>query len=158
MGAGHPGVPRARPLSACELCTADGGTVILRTDELRVVAVDDADYPGFTRVIWNAHVAEMTELDAPQIARLMGAVFAVEDALRAVLRPDKVNLASLGNQVPHLHWHAIPRFADDAHFPHPIWGARQGDPDPAQLAARRALLPALAGEIRARLPRAPRHG
>ena len=47
--------------------------------------------------------------------------------LRTVLAPDKINLASLGNVVPHLHWHVIPRFADDAHFPAPVWAARARD-------------------------------
>jgi len=51
----------------------------------------------------------------------------VEQALRALIHPDKINLAALGNQVPHLHWHVIPRFADDAHFPDPIWVARKRD-------------------------------
>jgi len=46
---------------------------------------------------------------------------ALSRALRALLQPDKVNLAALGNQVPHLHWHVIPRFADDTHFPDPVW-------------------------------------
>ena len=41
--------------------------------------------------------------------------------MRRVLRPAKINLASLGNVVPHLHWHVIARFADDACFPAPIW-------------------------------------
>ncbi len=135
----------------CPLCREDGGALVLRNELLRVVLVDEADYPGFVRVIVNAHVKEMTDLEAATLARVMAAVYAVEDALRAVLAPDKVNLASLGNVVPHLHWHVIPRFADDAHFPEPIWGARQRDPDPAQLAARRALLPALAHEIQARI-------
>jgi diadenosine tetraphosphate (Ap4A) HIT family hydrolase len=93
----------------------------------------------------------MTDLAPPQIARLMGAVFAVEDALRAVMRPLKVNLASLGNVTPHVHWHVIPRFADDAHYPRPVWAARQRDVEPAVLAARRAQLPALAQEIRTRV-------
>jgi diadenosine tetraphosphate (Ap4A) HIT family hydrolase len=52
-------------------------------------------------------------------------VFAAEAALREVMAPDKINLASLGNVVPHLHWHVIPRFADDPHFPNPVWSARQ---------------------------------
>lgn len=137
--------------AGCPLCRDDGGALVLRTELLRVVLVDEADYPGFVRVTVNAHVKEMTDLDAATLARVMAAVYAVEDALRAVLAPDKVNLASLGNVVPHLHWHVIPRFADDAHFPQPIWGARQRDCDPAKLAARRARLPALADEIRARI-------
>jgi diadenosine tetraphosphate (Ap4A) HIT family hydrolase len=135
----------------CELCQLDGGNVVLRTDALRIVLVDEVDYPGFARVIWNAHVREMTDLAPAQIARVMGAVFAVEDAQRVVLEPLKVNLASLGNMTPHVHWHVIPRFADDAHFPKPIWGERQRDVDPAALEARRSLLPQLAEEIRARI-------
>jgi diadenosine tetraphosphate (Ap4A) HIT family hydrolase len=126
--------------------------MVLRTDLLRVVAVADADHPGFCRVIVNAHVKEMTDLDPPTLARVMAAVYAVEDALRVVLNPHKINLASLGNVTPHLHWHVIPRFVDDAHFPKPIWGERQRTTAPEVLAARRALLPRLADEIRARLP------
>ncbi|MEW5882186.1 MAG: HIT family protein [Pseudomonadota bacterium] len=135
----------------CPLCAEEGGTLVLRDELLRVVLVDDADYPGYARVIVNAHAKEMTDLAPAALARVMAAVYAVEDAQRAVLAPDKVNLASLGNVVPHLHWHVIPRFADDAHFPQPIWGARQRDPDSAKLAVRRQLLPRLAEEIRARI-------
>ena len=135
----------------CELCALDGGALVLRNDELRIVLVDDADYPGFVRVIWNAHVREMTDLAPAQIARLMGAVLAVEDALRAVFTPLKINLASLGNMTPHVHWHVIPRFADDPHFPKPVWAERQRSVDRAGLAARRALLPALGAEIRTRI-------
>jgi diadenosine tetraphosphate (Ap4A) HIT family hydrolase len=133
------------------LCREDGGALVLKNELLRVVLVDDADYPGFARVIVNAHVRELTDLDPSALARVMAAVCSVEDAQRALLAPDKINLASLGNVVPHLHWHVIPRFADDAHFPQPIWGVRQREPDAQQLAARRALLPKLAEEIRARI-------
>jgi len=103
----------------------DGGEVIFRNDFLRVVLVDDADYPGFCRVICNAHLAEMTDLDIPQRSAMMMTVCKVEQVLREVLRPDKINLASLGNMTPHLHWHVIPRYKDDKHFPQPIWGATQ---------------------------------
>jgi diadenosine tetraphosphate (Ap4A) HIT family hydrolase len=138
----------------CDLCAADGGVLVLRNALLRVVMVDDADHPGFCRVIVNAHVREMTDLEPGQIARVMGAVFAVEDALRAVLAPIKINLASFGNMTPHLHWHVIPRFADDAHFPQPVWGTRQRESDTAALAHRRARLPELMREIALRLPQA----
>jgi diadenosine tetraphosphate (Ap4A) HIT family hydrolase len=139
----------------CELCEQPGGALVLRTDELRIVLVDDADHPGFCRVIWNAHVKEMTDLEPPQMARFMGAVFAVEDALRSVLAPDKINLASLGNMTPHLHWHVIPRYATDAQFPNPIWGARQREEAVELRDARQLKLPHLAEEIRSRLPAAP---
>jgi diadenosine tetraphosphate (Ap4A) HIT family hydrolase len=94
-------------------------------------------------VIWNAHVREMTDLDPIDREHLMRVTFAVEAALRARLLPLKMNLASLGNQTPHLHWHVIPRFADDSHFPQPVWGepqrasahARAADGLDAELAA-----------------------
>lgn len=109
----------------CELCETDGGKVLWQDDLCRVVLVADPDYPGFCRVILNRHLPEMTDLPAAERARLMEIVFAVEQALRAALAPDKVNLASLGNLTPHLHWHVIPRYIDDRHFPNPIWGASQ---------------------------------
>jgi diadenosine tetraphosphate (Ap4A) HIT family hydrolase len=84
--------------------------------------VGDVDYPGFCRVIWQQHAKEMTDLAPADQHHFMGTVFAVEQGLRRMLRPDKVNLASLGNMTPHLHWHVIPRFRDDRHFPHPVWG------------------------------------
>jgi diadenosine tetraphosphate (Ap4A) HIT family hydrolase len=106
---------------ACPLCSALSEGVLWRDDLLRVILVDDASYGGFCRVILHRHVKEMTDLASVERSHIMRVVFAVEQALRDLLRPDKINLASLGNQVPHLHWHVIPRFADDAHFPDPIW-------------------------------------
>lgn len=138
-------------MSACELCAQDGGTVALRTDLLRIVLVDEPDYPGFCRVIVNAHVREMTDLDPTALARVMAAVLAVEDAQRDVLSPHKINLASLGNVTPHVHWHVIPRFEDDAHFPQPIWGTRQRETPADVLAARREKLTRLSEEICARV-------
>lgn len=114
-------------MTPCPLCQTDGGSVLWRDAQCRVVRADEPDYPGFLRVILNAHVGEMTDLPAAEREALMRVVFACEAALREVMAPDKVNLASLGNVVPHLHWHVIPRFGDDPHFPNPVWGVRQRD-------------------------------
>ena len=105
----------------CELCDCSVESVLWQDAFCRVVLVDDAAYPGFCRVILARHIREMTDLTPAERTRLMDAVFATETALREVLAPDKINLASLGNAVPHLHWHVIPRFRDDAHFPRAIW-------------------------------------
>lgn len=110
---------------SCELCQTTNETVLWRSDLCRVVLVEDADYPGFCRVIWNRHVKEMTDLNDGERHALMNVVFAVESALREVMQPEKINLASLGNLTPHLHWHVIPRYALDKHFPNPIWGTPQ---------------------------------
>ncbi|NEX64352.1 HIT family protein [Noviherbaspirillum galbum] len=128
---------------ACELCAHPGGELIYRDDNYRIVLVDDERYPGFCRVIWNGHVAEMTDLPSSARAILIAAVWQVEEAVREVMSPDKINVASLGNVVPHLHWHVIPRYENDAHFPNPIWGEVRRTPVSADLAKRRALLPRL---------------
>ncbi len=123
----------------CPLCLARAETVLWHDAKCRVILIGDADYAGFCRVIWNSHIREMTDLDPGERAHLMKVVFAVEAVLREALAPAKINLASLGNQVPHLHWHVIPRFSDDAHFPNSIWSERLRDgaarvaPDPGIL-------------------------
>ena len=135
----------------CELCEQDGGEIIHRGAQWRVVLVDDPGYPGFCRVIWDRHVQEMTDLSAAERSSLMDAVWQVESALREVMHPDKINLASLGNVVPHLHWHVIPRYAQDAHFPAPVWAAAQRVAAADDLVQRRALLPALREAMALRL-------
>jgi diadenosine tetraphosphate (Ap4A) HIT family hydrolase len=125
-------------VSACPLCSTAGGEVVWQDERLRVVLPDEPDYPGFTRVVWQTHVAEMTDLRHVDRAHLMSIVFQVEQAQREALAPDKLNLASLGNQVAHLHWHVIPRWRGDRHFPQAVWGM------PAQGRDREV------GEVRAR--------
>ena len=111
-------------MQVCELCERDGGEIIFRHARFRVVRVEGAEafaYPGFCRVIWNAHVKEMSDLSLAERSELMAAVFRTETLLRKFLVIDKINLASLGNITPHLHWHVIPRRLNDASFPQPIW-------------------------------------
>ncbi len=110
--------------ATCELCDAPGGEVLWDDGFARVVLVQDRDHPGFCRVILNAHTKEMTDLAEGERAQLMTIIYVLEGLLRELLQPDKINLASFGNVVPHLHWHVIPRFADDPHFPNSVWSPR----------------------------------
>lgn len=140
------------PCDLCQLLAAPPAEVLVWRDaQLSVVLVDEPHYPGFARVVWHAHVKEMTDLPPAERAHVMWAVWQVEAAQRAVMAPDKINLASFGNMTPHVHWHVIPRFTNDVHFPQPTWGAAQREPDPQDLAARRALLPPLRAAIVANL-------
>jgi diadenosine tetraphosphate (Ap4A) HIT family hydrolase len=87
-------------------------------------------------VIWNHHIADMTELSYGEREHLMNLVFTVEQAICHVMKPTKVNLAVLGNMVPHMHWHVIPRFKDDTFFPGSIWSAKVQETPRAILADR----------------------
>lgn len=105
----------------CPLCAAENETVLYQNGKLRVIDVNDPDYPGYTRVIWKAHCPELTDLTPKERDYLMRVVAAVEGVVRRLHRPDKINLAQLGNQVPHMHWHVIPRWKNDPTFPDSIW-------------------------------------
>lgn len=109
----------------CALCVHAGGRVVWKDDDWRVIAVDDADFPVFYRVVSCAHVEEFSMLSPRQRVRCIELVCAVETALLECVRPTSINLAALGNLVPHLHWHVIARFDWDSHFPGSVWGARQ---------------------------------
>jgi len=113
----------------CPLCETVGGVLLIERKHYRIIRAEDPDYPGFCRIIWRDHVAEMSDLSATHQHELMSAVFAVERTVRALYAPDKINLASLGNMVPHVHWHVIARKRGDRHFPQPVWAPPQREGD-----------------------------
>jgi diadenosine tetraphosphate (Ap4A) HIT family hydrolase len=125
---------------ACVFCDSLGGELIWQDDFCRVVLVEDAHYIGFCRVILNKHVKEMTDLAPEERARIMNVTFVVEAVLREVLQPEKINLASLGNKTPHIHWHVIPRFKLDTHFPETIWSDAQRASIPQKIESLKSLL------------------
>ena len=108
-------------MTPCPLCTGIGGALVFQGDQFRVIRADEAGFPAFYRVVWTAHVAEFSDLDDADRNLCMTVVTLVEQALREHLQPTKINLAALGNVVPHLHWHVIARFDWDTHFPAPVW-------------------------------------
>jgi len=118
---------------SCPLCKPCPNSILWQDDFCRIVLLNDADYPAYCRVELLEHVKEMTDLVPAQRARMMKTVFAVELAIRETFNPDKINLASLGNKTPHLHWHVIPRFEHDRHFPNSHWGEAVRDSRPAAL-------------------------
>jgi diadenosine tetraphosphate (Ap4A) HIT family hydrolase len=132
----------------CPLCAADGGTPVWRGSKLRVIRAEEAGFPGFYRVVWNAHAAEFSDLSAADRALCMEAVALVERVLREQLAPTKVNLAALGNMVAHLHWHVIARYEWDSHFPGAVWAAAQRERDPEREAQVTRLLPRVDAALR----------
>lgn len=139
--------------TVCELCAGPGGDLLWEDALCRVVRVTGPEgdaFPGYCRVVWRQHVAEMSALPVRDAHHMTDVVLATERALRKLVRPDKINLASLGNLVPHLHWHVIPRWKDDSHFPAPIWARphRTGVARPSPTNAR--LLSTLQAELSTR--------
>ncbi|WP_373785125.1 HIT family protein [Delftia acidovorans] len=129
--------------ASCPLCATEGGVPIWRGPRLRVIRAQEEGFPAFYRVVWNAHAAEFSDLDAADRQHCMDAVVVVERVLRERLAPAKINLAALGNMVPHLHWHVIARFDWDSHFPGAVWAPAQRPRNGEREAEVAARLPAI---------------
>lgn len=138
-------------MNPCPLCAADGGLPVARLPLCRVIRAQESGFPAFYRVVLDAHVAEWSDLPEAGQIELMRVVTTVERVLREQLQPTKINLAALGNVVPHLHWHVVARFDWDSHFPAPIWGQAQRDVEPGQLAVLEHLMPRVDELLRQRL-------
>lgn len=130
--------------TTCPLCQPSLPGELIRHPSWVIIDAADPWFPGFTRVIWTDHTREMTDLPKEQQRLIMDVVFAVEEVMRASLSPDKVNLASLGNQAPHLHWHVIPRWVDDVAYPDAVWTRALGNDTTAAQRRRAQTQSALA--------------
>jgi diadenosine tetraphosphate (Ap4A) HIT family hydrolase len=98
---------------------------------------------GYTIVVWRGrHVAEPTELSEAEAAAYWRELLHVGRGLERVLEPVKLNYELLGNSMPHLHAHVLPRYADD---PRPGWPFPfpDGDPGPQDETTLRADAEAL---------------
>jgi len=110
---------------------------------------DDQFFPGWTVLVLNRHATELFELPPGERASLMDEVSRVAEALAAEFGAVKVNYALLGNQLPHIHWHLIPRTADDPAPREAVWAVAHVPEAPGAEGARRIAA------IRARLGRGP---
>jgi diadenosine tetraphosphate (Ap4A) HIT family hydrolase len=138
----------------CPLCDAAGGRVVVQAPRWRLVHAQEAGFPAFYRVVWNGHAREFSQLSAAERSECIETVVAVEEAMLRHLQPTKVNLATLGNAVPHLHWHVIARFDWDSHFPGPVWAQAQRPADDRKLQELADRLAALETELVSRLAQA----
>lgn len=103
--------------------------------------MDDANYPWLVLVPRVAGASELIDLQGDERHRLVDEIDRASQALRAVFRPRKLNVAALGNVVPQLHVHVIARFEDDPAWPAPVWGRVAARPyTPEQLVERIARL------------------
>lgn len=94
---------------------------IIELERTRVFLNRDQFFPGYCFVVAREHVTELFHLDRAMRGTVMEEVNAVAAAVAALFRPDKVNYELLGNMVPHMHWHVVPRFRTDPLWPRPIW-------------------------------------
>lgn len=111
-------------VEGCPMCHRWEEHSDLRIAELEhsyVVLNRDQFFPGYTLLFTKQHVTELFHLDHVVRAGLMEEVSTVAKTLQTLFQPDKINYELLGNMVPHIHWHLVPRRANDPLWPRPIW-------------------------------------
>jgi diadenosine tetraphosphate (Ap4A) HIT family hydrolase len=92
---------------------------------------DDQFFPGWTVLVLNRHATELFDLTRDERGRLIEDVAEVALALTMAFEPVKINYELLGNQLPHIHWHVIPRLTTDPAPREAVWTMRH---DPKRLA------------------------
>jgi diadenosine tetraphosphate (Ap4A) HIT family hydrolase len=110
--------------AACRACGGEwpaAAAFIADCGPARAYLHDDQYFAGWTVLVLKRHATELYELDAEERHALMDSVSAVARALASVYAAVKMNYALLGNQLPHIHWHLIPRAADDPIPLEPVW-------------------------------------
>jgi diadenosine tetraphosphate (Ap4A) HIT family hydrolase len=111
-------------MQTCQMCTRWADEPDLRIAELEhcfVLLNRDQFFPGYTFVVTRSHLTELFHLDRHDRQTVMEEVSAVAAALYNLFKPAKINYELLGNMVPHMHWHLVPRFTTDPLWPRPIW-------------------------------------
>jgi diadenosine tetraphosphate (Ap4A) HIT family hydrolase len=107
----------------CDRVGVAGDLFIADLTVSRAYLNEDQFFPGWVFVVLRRHATELYELSAAERGALIEDVSRVARALAVIYRPVKMNYELLGNQVPHVHWHLIPRLPDDPDLRWPVWRA-----------------------------------
>jgi len=126
----------------CDLIVKEGELHVADLPTARVYFNEDQFFPGWVYVVLRRHATELYELSPAERAAHVEDVSRVAGALAAVYRPAKMNYELLGNQVPHIHWHLVPRLAGDPDPQWPVWRTAH-DPKPLATEDRIARIAAI---------------
>ncbi len=96
----------------------------LYSNALIVVEIHESEVP-WLKVFTQAVKKEFSECTQEEKMMLFKALDIIELAMLEYYQPEKINIASFGNMLPHVHWHITARFKEDSYFPEPMWGVKQ---------------------------------
>ncbi|OGT97432.1 MAG: HIT family hydrolase [Geobacteraceae bacterium GWC2_48_7] len=114
----------------CPMCSRwldDADLQIAEFENSFAILNRDQFFQGYCLLFAKKHVTELFHLDQSERGGLMEELNLLASALDAVFSPAKINYELLGNMVPHMHWHIIPRFEHDPLWPRPIWSEPHQD-------------------------------
>jgi diadenosine tetraphosphate (Ap4A) HIT family hydrolase len=107
---------------SCPMCKkVDNERKVLNMPSGKLLLTDDGDFKGYCILEYHRHATELFELSPEENIQLIHDICAAAEAIQSVCSPSKINYVILGNEVPHLHCHIIPRYPEDGWWGKPTW-------------------------------------
>ena len=135
----------------CPLCGETERIILTTLPSGRVELVNDGNFVGYCILVFHRHAIELFDLSQEERTQFMEDITRIAEAIATVCQPGKLNYEMLGNMVPHLHCHIVPRYPNDGYWGGPLW-ARPADAIPTLTTD---VLEALAEELRTALTCVP---
>ena len=112
-------------MADCPLCQnpSKGMALIADLEVTRAYLQPSASFRGYCILVLKRHAVELDDLSPEEQSALMEDVARVGRAIREVCKPTKLNYEILGNVVPHIHVHIIPRYTTDPTWDRAVWFA-----------------------------------
>lgn len=98
-------------------------SIIYETKTIRI-ETETSEVP-WLKIFTQEAYREMSEVPSQIRQEIYELLHSIEKEMLEYYAPDKINIASFGNYVPHVHWHIMARFKEDSYFPEPMWGSKQ---------------------------------
>jgi diadenosine tetraphosphate (Ap4A) HIT family hydrolase len=102
-------------------------SVIYENENIRI-EVETSEIP-WLKIFTQHPYKEMSEVPGFIKFEIYDLLDTIEKEMLSYYKPKKINIASFGNYMPHVHWHIMARFEEDSFFPEPMWGTKQRESD-----------------------------
>ncbi len=88
------------------------------------IEIENSEIP-WLKIFTQKELKEFSQCDSRTKSEIWEKLDIIEKEMLKYFNPEKINIASFGNYVPHVHFHIMARFKDDSFFPEPMWGKKQ---------------------------------
>ena len=99
---------------------------LIYKNELIKIEIENSEIP-WLKIFTIENIKEFSECNTQTKQEIFKYLDIIEKEMLDYFKPKKINIASFGNYVPHVHFHIMARFEEDSYFPEPMWGEKQRD-------------------------------
>ncbi len=99
---------------------------IIYQNDLIKIEIEPFEIP-WLKIFTQKKIKEFSQCDIKTKDSILNALDVIEKEMLSYFNTTKINIASFGNYVPHVHFHIQARFENDSFFPEPTWGKKQRD-------------------------------